>query len=77
MTIVRQFSRCGPCLTLGKLVKETPGFFVYDEWQGGDRFEGRKRVAKPREGRWSGNHIEPCSSCRDHPQTQYPNGYMD
>jgi hypothetical protein len=70
--IVRAFSVCGPCLTLGRLTKETEHFYCFDEWQGADRFEGTKRVAKR-----SPNHIEPCSSCRDHPKTQYPNGYMD
>lgn len=77
MTIVRAFSRCGPCLTLGKLVKETAKFYVYDEWQGGDKYEGRTKVKKELPGQWSRAHIEPCRSCRDHAQTQYPNGYMD
>jgi len=75
--IVRKFSVCGPCLTLGKLTKETAQFYVYDEWQGRDVYEGRKMVRKPLPGHYSGAHIEPCRSCRDHSQTQYPNGYMD
>lgn len=77
MTLVRQFNRAGPCLTLGKLVKETAQFYVFDEWCGGNVFVGRRRVAKKLDGRWSPNHVEACPSCRDHPQTQYPNGYMD
>ena len=77
MTIVRAFSPCGPCLTLGKMVKETAQFYVYDEWQGGDRYEGRKKVRKNLPGHWSRSHIDPCPSCRDHAQTQYPDGYTD
>lgn len=75
--IVRKFSMAGPCLTLGRLVSETAHFYCYDEWRGGDKYEGRKRVRKRTEAHYSGAHIEPCSSCRDHPKTQYPDGYMD
>jgi hypothetical protein len=75
--IVRAFSICGPCLTLGRLTKETAQFYCFDEWQGGDNYSGAKRVAKERPGYYSPNHIEPCPSCRDHAKTQYPNGYMD
>ena len=32
--IVREFSSAGPCLTLGRLTKETPQFYCYDEWKG-------------------------------------------
>jgi hypothetical protein len=77
MTLVRQFSRCGPCLTLGRLTKETAQFYCFDEWCGGDVFQGAKRVRKELPGQWSPNHVEPCPSCRDHPRTQYPNGYQD
>ena len=70
--IVRRFSPCGPCLTEGKLVKSTARFYVYREWTGMDRFDGReRRVAK------HSAHIEPCCSCTDHPSTVYPHGYMD
>jgi hypothetical protein len=75
--IVREFSRCGPCLTLGRLMRETACFYVFDEWHGGDRYEGEKRIRKRTPDHYSGAHIEPCPSCRDHPKTQYPNGYMD
>lgn len=71
MQIVRRFSAVGPCLTEGKLLRETAKFYVYAEWQGMDRFEGEKRIAKDRA------HIEPCRCCRDHKATQYPNGHMD
>ena len=80
MTIVRQFSRCGPCLTLGQVTKITPRFYFFDEWRGGDKYEGEKRVARDLSdngGPWSPNHVIPCPSCRDHPKTQYPHGSMD
>ena len=77
MKIVREFSTVGPCLTRGRLVKETEQFYVYDEWQGGDRYEGRKRIRKRSDAHYSPAHVEPCPSCRDHARTQYPHGYMD
>lgn len=63
---VREFSPAGPCLARGELIRETPRFYVFrDRWG----VEGRGAKHKM--------HIEPCRACRDHPQTQYPNGYMD
>jgi hypothetical protein len=72
MTIVREFSAAGPCLTLGELIKETACFYVFS-----DRNGKSGRIAKRTEARYSPAHVEPCRSCRDHPETQYPNGYMD
>lgn len=70
--IVREFSAAGPCLRLGRLVKTTPQFFLFNPWQGGDRYgEEVRRIARRR------HHIEPCPSCTDHPKTMYPHGYMD
>jgi hypothetical protein len=78
MTIVRSFSPAGPCLTLGRLTKETAQFFFYDDWCGGDVFEARgSRVKKPGGKFYSRAHTEACHSCRDHPKTQFPRGYMD
>jgi hypothetical protein len=78
MDIVREFSPAGPCLTLGKLVRETPQFYVYTEWRGGETFgPAERKVRKKTPGHYSRAHVEPCHSCRDHPKTQYPNGYMD
>ena len=76
-TIVRKFSAAGPCLVLGKLTKETAHFYIFDQWQGGDRFQSRARVFKNTPAHYSGAHIEPCQSCRDHPKTFYPQGYTD
>ena len=79
--IVREFSPAGPCLTLGKLVCETPSFYVFLPWRGGNNYGGKeRRIARnltASGGAYSRAHVEPCSSCRDHPKTQYPNGYMD
>jgi hypothetical protein len=79
MTIVREFSPCGPCLTRGKLTKTTAQFYCYSEWRGGTNFDGPvKKVRRPDVGgHYSRAHIVPCTSCRDHVKTQYPNGYMD
>ena len=71
--IVRQFSPCGPCLTIGKLVRETAKFYVYREWRGGDSYADKER----RIGKSTLVHTEPCRCCRDHADTSYPNGYMD
>jgi hypothetical protein len=68
MKTLRTFSAIGPCITEGELVGETAKFWLYKQaW-------GDGKVRKMKKGR---PHIEPCGSCRDHPQTQYPNGYMD
>jgi hypothetical protein len=76
--IVRQFSPCGPCLTLGRLEKTTAQFYCYAEWNGGDCFGPRvRKVRRPDVAGYSTAHIEPCHSCRDHSRTQYPHGYMD
>jgi hypothetical protein len=74
---VRAFSACGPCLKLGRLTKTTAQFYIFDEWRGGDRYEGSKRVRIRTPGHYSPAHVEPCRSCQDHAQTQYPNSYMD
>lgn len=71
--LVRESSPAGPCLTLGRYVRETAQFYVYAEWHGGDRFGPRERRIK-KDGRV---HVEPCTRCRDHAATVYPNGYMD
>lgn len=70
--VVRRFSACGPCLTEGEWVRSTPRFHVFREWRGGGDFTGRERRLA-----CEAVHLEPCPSCRDHGQTQYPNGYMD
>jgi len=74
MTAVRNFSPAGPCIVQGELIRETESFYVFN-----DRFVPGKtrRLAKRLPGKWSGAHIEACPSCRDHAQTQCPNGYCD
>lgn len=70
---LREFSAAGPCLTLGRVVRETPNFWFYRKWRGGPDFD----PAQTRAGKIPGRHTDPCPSCRDHPRTQYPNGYQD
>lgn len=66
-TTVRTFSAVGPCIPQGELIRETPKFYCFS-----DRFEGgrERKLGK----NWS-THIVPCVSCRDHVNSQYPNGY--
>lgn len=72
MTTVREFSFAGPCLKLGRFVRETAKFVVYHEWLGGDHYSAKeKRVAKRTV------HLEACKRCVDHEHTVYPFGYMD
>lgn len=78
--LVREFSRSGPCLTLGLWVRDTAKFHVYRKWRGGESYDAQetkvKRRLDDREG-YSPAHVEPCPSCRDHAKTQYPHGLMD
>ena len=76
--LVREFNRAGPCITLGRFVRETQKFYVFNTWRGGDQFDtSETRISKRTPSHYSGAHVEPCSSCRDHPRTNFPNGYMD
>ena len=82
MATVREFSAAGPCLKLGEFVRRTAKTIVYREWLGGDNYGEEHRVGgwKVKESDSRGRayiHIEPCRSCRDHSETQYPQGYMD
>jgi hypothetical protein len=70
---VREFSAAGPCLTLGELVRETPRFYVIKPRPNGYGEEPERRVGK----RGGLVHCEPCRCCLDHPETQYPDGYLD
>ena len=79
--LVREPNAAGPCIVLGLFVKRTEKFIMYREWRGGNRFADKvSRVGgwkvEAREGRADSYvHTTPCSCCRDHAQTQYPNGY--
>lgn len=63
---VREFSVYGPCLTRGRLVRETAKFYVVETREGDN-----ERLSK------RGLHIEPCRSCRDHPESHYRDGFWD
>ena len=74
MTItLREFSRAGPCIVLGEFERYTAKSVFYRDRHGvvirrarAMRFSSLSRI-----------HTEPCRSCRDHPRTLYPEGYMD
>ena len=67
--IVRQYSAAGPCLKLGRKTGETAKFVSYSE--SNDPDDSGTRISKEKV------HTEPCRRCTDHPETDYPNGYMD
>ena len=73
--LVREFSPVGPCLTLGEFVRRTEHYVFYREWLGGDSFGKVKRVGGWKVKKGDYVHTEACRSCRDHPETGYPNGY--
>jgi hypothetical protein len=58
MKTVRQFSRVGPCIELGPLIRETDTRFYYRSRQGYEAFVSKKSSLAV--------HLEPCPSCRDH-----------
>ena len=66
---VRVFSPVGPCLTFYRLLRTNRKTCTLAYWNG-DHIS-TERIYKD----WV--HTEPCRSCMDHPQTMYPNGYMD
>lgn len=67
---VREFNAAGPCIQLGEFVKFTPrGQVVFQNRHGKTERRGGFSVD-------SGLiHTIACPSCRDHSETQYPNGY--
>jgi hypothetical protein len=68
---VREFSRCGPCITLGELVERTAKTIKFRTRDGKIERRGGYRLERGL------IHTEPCHSCMDSPNTQYPNGYWD
>ena len=69
MKTVRQFSRIGPCLELGPLLRETDARLYYHCQHGYEAFVSKKSALVV--------HLEPCPSCRDHERSQYPDDYWD
>lgn len=70
VTILRDFSAAGPCIPQGVVTNETATALEVT-------VAGSVRKVLKRNRRFQTGllHTEPCRSCRDHPQTQYPNGY--
>lgn len=70
MTILREFSTVGPCIRLGEVIKQTATSVTYrDLLSGAISRRGGYRLE------CGLLHTTPCVSCRDHQNTQYPNGY--
>jgi hypothetical protein len=67
--VVRQFSRLGPCLVLGPLVKQTATRIYYRRRDGKEAWASRSSRLLV--------HVEPCPSCRDQERSQYPDDYWD
>jgi hypothetical protein len=65
---VRVWSMAGPCLPalLVRVNRTTATVRIGIVGEGSEQKVPLGRV-----------HAEPCSSCTDHPETNYPNGYMD
>jgi len=66
---VRVFSSCGPCLNYYRMVRENKTTFtvVFKNGSGYSLERYSKGLV----------HESPCLSCQNHPETQYPDGYMD
>jgi hypothetical protein len=67
--MVREFSSIGPCIQLGEFVKRTENTITFIERDGSRCTRGGQRLKNGL------IHTLPCRSCRDHPESQYPNGY--
>lgn len=72
-TVVREANLAGPCIPIGELVRETPRFYFYrGRFDRGNGTGDIRRIGKNHF-----THVVPCTCCRDHPRTSYPNGYED
>lgn len=69
MATAREFSTIGPCITLGEVISASESSVSFR-----DR-DGRKSRRFGERVRSGLIHTTPCRSCRDHVQSQYPNGY--
>ena len=73
--ILREFNMAGPCIYLGDIVANTPkAWQIIERGWPNDTVKKLKHSAAAKCGLI---HDEPCRSCRDHPETSYPNGYED
>ena len=61
-TKVRFFSMAGPCLP-ATVIRENRTTYTLN-FYGNKKLESKSLV-----------HADPCPSCTDHPQSQYPRGY--
>lgn len=65
-----RFSMAGPCIPVGRVVRETEQCYFITDKHSKNPNEAR-RFSK------HGLHLVACQRCQHHAQTHYPNGYMD
>ena len=70
-TTVREFNTAGPCIVLGELVSQTERMVTFRDRDGRIRRRGGHPL------KCGLVHTVPCPSCRDHANSQYPNGFED
>ena len=70
---LREFNMAGPCIYLGDIVSNTSKAWKIIErsWPN----ETVKKLKRSKAAKCGLIHDEPCRSCIDHPESQYPNGY--
>ena len=73
LTPVRVFSRVGPCLTGYRIVRRNKKS-VTVAWRNGGDSPGRGWLETERV---HAVHETPCRSCKDHPESQYRDGFYD
>lgn len=71
---VRVISMAGPCFTRRYLIRRNPGSVTIGHWSTNHPDPTVGHLITERES-YSWVHTEPCHSCTDHPETNYPNGY--
>jgi hypothetical protein len=73
--IVRKSYSNGPCIFQGILIRETPKFYVFAV--NAHARDGLLESFPQQKLSKDNAHIEPCKRCTDHPQTDYPMGFLD
>jgi hypothetical protein len=75
LTLLREFSAAGPCIRMGGILREDKNWWYIVPLNGEIRVS---KISKHSRKAQNGSvHAEACRSCRDHAETQYPEGYMD
>lgn len=73
MSTLREFNSCGPCIPLGRIVKQTDKTVTYVDHRGNVQRRGGYAWVR---GKGKGLlHTEPCPGCRDYPNGTYAYGW--